>query len=533
MNNLFIEIKNASMKVTMLLLIVISGVNFGYGSTTYINTSITIDSVVSVTEYSDTLLIGPNAQLRINGSWYITSSYVHIDSVASVTGEGTIFFSNPSDFDIGGATMTNSKIEVNGGKVNLDINICLENPSNMSLIGKSLYIGKQFKFNGKDAHVILSDQNLIFDQNATASGSGNSSYIVTDSTGVVVKELQNGSFSFPIGWQEDTGSSTDYTPAIVVANSGVNTSVRVFDYNKTVSYGMAVDYYPEGIDRTWEIISTSDSSSDAITLQHNRNTEGADFNPLSSFITRYAGVAPNILGGKRSETVWDWTGNINTSLQGTAPNSISNKRVLALNQSNYYTKGLADNTPLPVDLLEFNAQLVSRSKVHLTWSTAREINNDYFLIQRSDNNIFGFRQVGSQTKGVHFSNKPKNYNALDTLFPKSVKLSYYRLNQVDFNGKSKYSKVVAVHHDKTESELISPVVFPIPAKDYINVKIGGSISVHPINYKVYNTIGKELVSGITETNKVIDISKIPNGLYTLALEDQFHSIYKVRFSIKR
>ncbi|MBK9423627.1 MAG: hypothetical protein IPN54_05800 [Bacteroidetes bacterium] len=86
-------------------------------------------------------------------------------------------------------------------------------------------------------------------------------------------------------------------------------------------------------------------------------------------------------------------------------------------------------TPLPVELLYFNA-FKYNEQVKVEWVTATEINNDYYIVERSsDGTDFEMVEV---VPGAGNSNFLINYFIFDK-DPFSGK-SYYRLKQVDFDG---------------------------------------------------------------------------------------------------
>lgn len=96
-------------------------------------------------------------------------------------------------------------------------------------------------------------------------------------------------------------------------------------------------------------------------------------------------------------------------------------------------------TPLPVELARFEGK-ASQSGISLTWETASEQNNSHFEVERSTDGST-FEQLGSV---------PGNGNSVVTIAYQYLDkhphpgLNYYRLKQVDFDGKYEYSKVVAV-----------------------------------------------------------------------------------------
>lgn len=70
----------------------------------------------------------------------------------------------------------------------------------------------------------------------------------------------------------------------------------------------------------------------------------------------------------------------------------------------------SDGSPLPIELLDFNATLVENTVV-IDWTTASETNNDYFLIERSfDGNSFN---TIAQEKGAGNSTQTQTYTITD------------------------------------------------------------------------------------------------------------------------
>lgn len=85
--------------------------------------------------------------------------------------------------------------------------------------------------------------------------------------------------------------------------------------------------------------------------------------------------------------------------------------------------------PLPVELTSFDVKAYN-DDAKITWTTASESNSDYFIVERSKDNI-SYSEVRRMTAAGN-SNNPRNYEVLD-LNPLQGS-SYYRLTQVDFDG---------------------------------------------------------------------------------------------------
>jgi photosystem II stability/assembly factor-like uncharacterized protein len=95
---------------------------------------------------------------------------------------------------------------------------------------------------------------------------------------------------------------------------------------------------------------------------------------------------------------------------------------------------------LPVDWLAFDARATDDNRVQLAWATASEFNNNRFEVERSADGI-EFQRIG-QVPAKGTSNYQANYAHTDALpLPGN---SYYRIRQVDFDGKFSFSKIKSV-----------------------------------------------------------------------------------------
>jgi len=141
----------------------------------------------------------------------------------------------------------------------------------------------------------------------------------------------------------------------------------------------------------------------------------------------------------------------------TAINSTSFFALASTNKVDNPLTGTPPEVPLPVKLLQFTA-VRQGSVVRVAWATASEQNSAYFLVQRSaDGRSFGdLHRVAAQGNAT----SRRDYATLDAA--PLAGLSYYRLRQVDTDGKEAYSPVVAV---RFEGPLTAPalVAYPNPA----------------------------------------------------------------------
>ena len=98
--------------------------------------------------------------------------------------------------------------------------------------------------------------------------------------------------------------------------------------------------------------------------------------------------------------------------------------------------------PLPVQLTAFVAEPLGASAVQLRWSTAQEVHNREFVVQRSADgrNFIGISHVPGH--GTSFT--PQSYTYDDRQLPANLSRLYYRLQQVDLDGTSTFSPVRTV-----------------------------------------------------------------------------------------
>ena len=139
------------------------------------------------------------------------------------------------------------------------------------------------------------------------------------------------------------------------------------------------------------------------------------------------------------------------------PSTVENKSNLRLRwrQNGTSTQFRIDDikltyeTALPITLISFEG--VKRDNHNLLkWSTASEQNNDYFLLERSEDG-FNWNNINI-TNGAENSNTKMDYSFRDFTF--TNKLNYYRLTQVDLNGVSETFNVISINNSKKQKQIL-------------------------------------------------------------------------------
>ncbi|MDO7846044.1 T9SS type A sorting domain-containing protein [Hymenobacter sp. M29] len=161
-------------------------------------------------------------------------------------------------------------------------------------------------------------------------------------------------------------------------------------------------------------------------------------------------------------------------------------------------------TPLPVELVAFQGKATAAG-VALTWNTATERNNDHFVVERTNGASDAFYAIG-QVKGAGSSSQAREYQFVDVT-PNAI--SYYRLRQVDADGKESFSPVVMVKSNIKTTELVA---YPSPAAETLTVAGAAGTS-----FGVFNQYGQKLQEAklTLEPRQQLDVRSLPNGVYFL------------------
>lgn len=172
------------------------------------------------------------------------------------------------------------------------------------------------------------------------------------------------------------------------------------------------------------------------------------------------------------------------------------------------------SSTLPVRFTSFNISCQGGSPV-LKWVTATENNNHHFEIERSADGVNWavLGQVPTRAAGGN-SSTDLNYEYKDI---SGVTGGFYRIKQVDIDGRAIYS--IVVKSDCGSNAGNSILVYPVPAKDQLNIRISTDKNVRTELF-YYDAAGRllktEAVSFSRGVNYMVsDISSLPSGQYML------------------
>ena len=172
---------------------------------------------------------------------------------------------------------------------------------------------------------------------------------------------------------------------------------------------------------------------------------------------------------------------------------------------------------LPVELVSFTATAIMSNSIRLDWSTATEINNYGFEVERKSSN--NWQKIGF-VQGHGNSNSPKQYSFTDNKLIGGSKFQY-RLKQIDNDGQFEYSNIIEVKVIPKEYLLSQNYPNPFNSSSIIKYSIPKSSQV---SLKIFNTLGEKLETLVNEERPVgtyevnWNAGNLPSGVYFYSLQ---------------
>jgi hypothetical protein len=170
--------------------------------------------------------------------------------------------------------------------------------------------------------------------------------------------------------------------------------------------------------------------------------------------------------------------------------------------------------PLPIELLSFDVESIG-DEVSIFWSSLSEINNDFFVVERSVDGV-SFEEIDI-VFGSGNSSELRSYNVIDE--NPYVGVNYYRLKQVDFDGKYRYSSVVSINMELTKKIRM----YPNPANR--NIVVEGVFPGSTI--EIFTTMGNPMLSiKLKVESEMINVENIPSGVYFVKISNEVDVLVK-------
>ncbi len=169
--------------------------------------------------------------------------------------------------------------------------------------------------------------------------------------------------------------------------------------------------------------------------------------------------------------------------------------------------------PLPIELTRFEGELNCRI-IDLSWTTASEINNDYFIVKRSYDGT-NWNDL-AQINGAGNHQGELNYTLTDDDFDQAYSSVYYALSQVDYDGTISPERKIAVSLEGLWNEL---TIFPNPASELLHVKFKSNEKREKL--MLLDMVGKDHLSNVQietfgeESEIAINVSSLTDGIYII------------------
>ncbi len=378
-------------------------------------------------------------------------------------------------------------------------------PSTALTLNKPISVNHQLTLT--QGHIVTTSTNIITMNNASTVAIGSATSYIKGPMAYNVAAVGPTTINFPIG------KPTSWRPEVLVvthtsAASATYTS-ELFDVPApSLGYTYAPGVPKVSNIRYWHIDRTGAANFLSATVQLYYSTANGTDDGVTDY-TKLTVLKNNIING----TTWS---NISGTATANGTGSITSAAFTSF--SDFTFGNVAGGTnPLPIELLSFNAK-PQNNKVHLIWSTASEINNDFFTIEKTVDGIH-FESI-KVVKGAGNSTSIINYTSVDNTPYNGI--SYYRLKQTDFDGNFMYSDIKPVSFE-TENVNDFFNIFPNPSKEGVfNLQMTSAIN-QEILVVVYNVLGslifsKVIVSAENGNNiYAIDPSqKLSSGIYTIS-----------------
>jgi hypothetical protein len=179
-----------------------------------------------------------------------------------------------------------------------------------------------------------------------------------------------------------------------------------------------------------------------------------------------------------------------------------------------------DETPLPVEWLKLESNTIE-NQVYLYWYIASQQNNKEFVVERSED-LLNFEEIGL-IKGHGTTNQLIRYTYVDDnpLFG----TAYYRIKQIDYDGKSDYSELISVYFGKE----IYFALYPNPlSSETLNIRAEGFSG--EIEISVFNSqsqlVLQENFAARGNFTKAINTEKLSNGVYYISIRNNKNKLTK-------
>ncbi|GAB2963550.1 hypothetical protein GCM10027048_35730 [Hymenobacter coalescens] len=416
-----------------------------------------------------------------NGTVEVTGDVTNAGTV-DASGTGTLSLTGSANqvLSAGGASFAN--VLVNKPVAGSEVTV----PTNVTVTGQLTLTAGSVRTAATTARVILPVGATLSGETAGRYVKGN---LQMQRTGV----NGNTAVTFPDGTQLAPGTNNLGTVTIT-RTAGLNTA--------GVSYGTN-DYGNKGIDRIWQVVASgaqpTASKPVTLTLSWPADDDNGNTNLTQSRVWRSAAITG------------PW-------VTQQAPVDASSRSISSPADALGFFSVSNISNPLPVTLLSFTAERRG-ADAWLRWATAQEKDNARFEVEVS---LDGqqFRRLGA-VNGQGTTTQRHDYEYLDARIARyATGLVYYRLRQVDTDGKATLSEVRTV---SIEAAGFAAQAAPNPfgaggLKVQVNTKTAGAVS-----FDLHDAVGRALLTHQADVPAggaavaLAGAGRLPVGVYFLTV----------------
>lgn len=352
-----------------------------------------------------------------------------------------------------------------------------------------------------DEILTLGNNHLKFIGNTIVPASNK--YIKTNGTGKLYMDIANNAGKlYPLGVNY-------YNPVTITNHTGVND-----EFYATVSSGVYADGSNGG---------TSVSFSPRINLTWNIGNAGATTG-AGNIDLNFGWNAANVTGSLATPRLIHHNGTEWVQQSGTPTFDLSAGTLSYTGYTGTLSPfGIAEaDITLPLTWVSFKGENLGNAVV-LEWKTSSEYNNAYFEVERSTNGV-SFTRIGQVIAAQQGAGNLNAYHYRDEK-PLSG-ISYYRLKQVDFDGKNSFSAIVKI--SIADAQTYSMVALPATKQIRLSIPASATSKLHLM---IYDVAGRRvLYQQISAGQTVINTGSLITGaIYVVKVIQGGSTLFSKRF----
>lgn len=502
---------NQNFSIPNATITVAGNLTLGSGSTTPVIQSAA--GAASGLTVAGNLTINTGARLRADNNGTIATITVGGNWVNNSTTGGSLGFDEGTSTVVFNSPPSNTLQTIGGSTAETFYNLTLNTSVATDVVRILNNTGVSNTLTLSQGELDLNSLTLNVTRNSTAAITRTSGYIKSEDNSSPYGTLQwltgslTGSFVYPFG-----KSSTEYIPFtlnITSAGSPATGSVSVSTYPT----GTDNTPYPAGVtnlsgtsgglsvvDRFW-----------VITLNGYTTTRPTSTMTFTATLPEIATTGATTVNAQR----WAPSNTWEPALPGQTYNAgAGTVTVPGVNQ--YSPWALADiAAPLPVEMKSFDLTAQS-GFVEVEWTTASELNNDFFTVEKRFEDAESFVPV-AEVAGAGTTNRESRYRIED--YSVSPGTWYYRIKQTDFDGTYTYSTVKSV----VVSGQGFWQVYPNPSDGTsFTLKLTATEINKPLLITVLDVQGKVVHTEKVQVTSLNEEIKLPrrlsNGMYMVIIQ---------------